>query len=184
MKATELLKQQHREVEKLFKAIEDAEDDEKTELFEELASKLVAHDAIEREIFYPACEEAMGLDDLLGEALVEHGVVEFGLYQADQAAGNDDFEYKCTVLQEIVEHHVKDEEKEFFPKVEKTLGGTRLEELATQMEERFEQALEEDFRTPLYNNLKQVLGGALKPAPAGKGGSRSSKRKTAQRKSA
>jgi hypothetical protein len=166
MKATDLLKKQHKEVRDLFKRISSARnDDAKSELFEELAANLVAHDAIEREIFYPACEEAMGMNDLLGEALVEHGQVEFALYIADQAQGEDDFEAKCTVLEEIVEHHVEDEEKEFFPKVERALGKGRLEELAEEMEPRFEEAKEEDFRTPLHANLKQVLNGATKTRP-------------------
>src|SRR5688572_33319756 len=119
MKATELLKQQHDEVSRLFKAIEKTEDAaEKKSYFLELASNLVAHDGIEREIFYPACEEAMGLNDLLGEALVEHGIIEFGLYQATEAMDEDDFDFKCKVLGELVEHHVEEEEKEFFPKAE------------------------------------------------------------------
>jgi len=83
MKATELLKQQHGEVSRLFKAIEKTDNPaEKKSYFLELASNLVAHDGIERKIFYPACEETMGMDDMLGEALVEHGVIEFSLYQA------------------------------------------------------------------------------------------------------
>ena len=182
MKATELLKSQHREVESLFKRIEKAKQDaEKQELFEELAANLVAHDAIEREIFYPACEEAMGMNELLGEALVEHGVVEFSLYQADQAQGEEDFEFKCTVLQEVVEHHVKEEEKEFFPKVEKALGKSRLEELGAEMKERFEAAKSKDFRGPLHRNLKQVLAGALKPGHNGHSTRKSPKKKPAKR---
>lgn len=184
MKATELLKSQHREVESLFKRIEKAKQDtEKRELFEELAANLVAHDAIEREIFYPACEREMGMTDLLGEALVEHGVVEFSLYQADQAQGEDDFEFKCTVLQEVLEHHVKEEEKEFFPKVEKALGKERLEELGAEMVEEFEAAKAKTFRAPLHRNLKAVLAGALKPGKPGKNGHarRPSTKKAARR---
>jgi hemerythrin superfamily protein len=168
MKATELLKKQHKEVKALFKRIEDAKENaKKSELFEELAANLVAHDGIEREIFYPACEEELGMTDLLGEALVEHGLVEFSVYQADQAQGDDDFDFKCTVLQEVVEHHVEEEEKEFFPKVEKALGKARLEELGEAMEERFEAAKSRDFRGPLHKNLKQVLSGALKTSTNG-----------------
>lgn len=167
MKATDLLKQQHRHVEKLFKALESATSSaKKRKVFEELASRLVAHDAIEREIFYPACEEAMGMGDELGEALVEHGVIEFSLYEADQAIGKADFDFKCTVLKEMVEHHVEEEEKQFFPMVEKALGVEQLEELALQMEERFEEARDDDFRGPLHSNLKQVLAGAIKPRKA------------------
>jgi len=166
MKATELLKAQHKDVEKLFKQIKKSEDEnEKGELFEELARNLVAHDAIEREIFYPTCEEKMGMTDLLGEALVEHGLVEFSLYGADQAQGEADFDYKCTVLKEVLEHHVKEEEENFFPKVEKAFGAELLKELGTTMEVRFEKAKREDFRGPLRENLRQVLEGAIKTEP-------------------
>lgn len=59
MKATELLEAQHREVEKLLKKIEKADDPkDQRAFFEELAMNLVAHDAIEREPFYPAGEAA------------------------------------------------------------------------------------------------------------------------------
>lgn len=165
MNAIDLLKQHHREVEELFKGIEKAEaQNEKAKLFRELASKLVGHDGIEREIFYPACEEAMGLTDELGEALVEHGVVEFSLYQADQAIGQPDFEFKVSVLQELIEHHVKEEEEEFFPKVQKALGDEKLESLGEELEEAFEDAVSEDYHAPLFENLRQVLIGALKPS--------------------
>jgi hemerythrin superfamily protein len=167
MKATELLEQQHREVEKLFKAFEREENEARqAEIFEELASTLVAHDAIERELFYPACEQSMGMSDLLGESLVEHGVIEFSLYETDQAQGRSDFEFKCTVLKEMVEHHVDEEEKDLFPKVEKAFGDDQLELLGKRMEERFEQAREEEFRLTLHENLRQVLAGTLKPRKA------------------
>jgi hypothetical protein len=167
MKATELLIHQHREVSRLFKAIESADGAaEKRRLFEKLAANLVAHDGIERDIFYPACEETMGMNDLLGEALVEHGMIEFGVYQSTEALGDDDFDYKCKVLGELVEHHVEEEEKEFFPKVEKALGEESLTSLGEEMQEAFEDALLEDFRAPLYNNLQQVFVGALKTVPA------------------
>jgi hemerythrin superfamily protein len=168
MKATELLTQQHREVSALFKAIEAAKDDDgkKKQLFLELASNLVAHDGIERDIFYPACEDAMGLSDELGEALVEHGIIEFALYQSTEAMEEDDFDFKVKVLKEMVEHHVEEEEQEFFPKVEKALGDDSLELLAEEMSEAFEDAKSEDFRKPLYGNLQQVFAGALKTTPA------------------
>jgi len=167
--AIELLKSQHEEVKSLFKRIEKATlRAQKTKLFEELASKLVGHDAIEREIFYPACEKGMGMTDLLGEALVEHGLVEFSLYQVDQARQAKDFQFKCQVLSELVEHHVEEEEQEFFPKVEKALGKAKLEQLGARMKARFEETQAAgDFRTPLHGNLKQVLSGALKPVPRG-----------------
>jgi hemerythrin-like domain-containing protein len=182
MDAIEMLEKQHREVESLFKAIEEAEgEDDKTRLFQELAGKLVGHDGIEREIFYPACEEAFGLTDELGEALVEHGVVEFSLYQADQATGKPDFEFKVKVLKEILAHHIEEEESEFFPKARKALGDEKLDSLKEEMLEAFEDSMEEDYHVPLFENLRQVLAGAIKPsvdekeeAPAAPRGARKS----------
>jgi hypothetical protein len=165
MKATDLLIKQHRAVARLFKALEAAKTDaDKKTLFVELASTLTAHDGIEREIFYPACQDAMGLSDDLGEALVEHGVIEFCLYQANEALGKPDFDFKCKVLAELVEHHVKEEEEEFFPKTQSALGTDLLEALGDEMQDAFDEALEDDFREPLYENLRQVFAGALQPA--------------------
>lgn len=163
MKATDLLKKQHDDVAALFKRIEKSKSvEEKGELFEQLASSLAAHDTIEREIFYPVCEEKMGLTDMLGEALVEHGVVEFSLFLANNALGENDFDYKMKVLQEIVEHHVEEEEEEFFPKVEKKLGDELLETLGARMSARFDEAKGSDFRVAVRANLVKVLHGEMK----------------------
>jgi len=167
MNAIDLLKQQHREVEQLFAKLEKTDDvSARSELFRELASNLVGHDGIEREIFYPACEEKMGLSDQLGEALVEHGVIEFSLYECDQALKDDDFKFKVTVLKELVQHHVKEEEQEFFPQVQKAFDAEELEDLAEELDDAFEDALSEDFHEPLFENLRQVLAGTLKPVPS------------------
>lgn len=164
MKATDLLTKQHHSVARLFKAIRGAKTNaSKRTLFEELASNLTAHDSIEREIFYPTCEDAMGLTDQLGEALVEHGVIEFCIYQANEALGKPDFDFKCKVLQELVEHHVKEEEGEFFPAAERALGAETLEALGEQMADAFDEARDEDFQEPLYENLRQVFAGVLTP---------------------
>lgn len=59
--------------------------------------------------------------DLIWEATVEHGTLE-GLIAVIQDAESNDVMYDAhlTVLKEYVEHHVKEEEKEMFPKVRKT----------------------------------------------------------------
>jgi hemerythrin superfamily protein len=163
--ATSLLIRQHREVKKLFEAMEEAPHRaEKTKRFETLARTLVAHDAIEREILYPACEKKMGMTKLLGEALVEHGVIEFCLYEADRARQGRDFDFKCQVLSEMVLHHVKEEEQDFFPQVEQAFGLKQLEALGKSMQVRFVAAQREDFRSALVANLRRVLAGTLKPA--------------------
>jgi hypothetical protein len=95
-------------------------------------------------------------------------LVEFSLYQADQAQGEDDFDYKLKVLKEALEHHIEEEEDEFFPKVNRAFEKEALETLGAEMEEKFEELKQGDYRAPLHSNLKQVLQGALKPSPKAK----------------
>ena len=167
MTAIELLTEQHDVVDRLFKRLEKASDStERKRLFDELARSLVAHDTIEREIFYPTCEKHMGLVEPLAEALAEHGVVEFSLYQLDQAHGSETFQAKLAVLKEVVTHHVREEEDTLFPKVKQSLGPDVLEDLEFDLEERFEEVKVEDFREGLYETLRQVMAGALKTRPA------------------
>ena len=163
MDATKLLKAQHEEVKTLFKRLESqGSSPGAAAIFEELAHNLVAHDAIEREIFYPACEEVVGMTDQLGEALVEHGYVEYGLYQADLALGDDSFEAKCRVLKEVVLHHAREEEDDLFPEVRAAIEASELESLGARMEKRFEVVKQADYRELIRENLLQVMSGALK----------------------
>ena len=123
--AIELLLQDHRKVEELFKQFEKlAEDDEEAAalVIETACMELTVHDKIEMEIFYPAVREAADeeIEDVLDEAEVEHeGVRE--LIEKLEAMDVDDEKRKAhfTVLTEYVKHHVKEEETEMFPKVKK-----------------------------------------------------------------
>ena len=141
MKATELLKKQHREVESLFAKVlktDDAKDRKK--LATEITSKLEGHTTIEEEIFYPAYREASNTqkgEDLVLEAYEEHHVVKLVLGELPKVnASAENFKAKMTVLKELIEHHVEEEEEEMFPDAEKKLGKDRLEVLAEEMDKR------------------------------------------------
>ena len=84
-------------------------------LFEQVAATLAAHDAIEREIFYPACKELLGEDDdTLMESLAEHGLVEFCIYKA-MIASEEELPSMVKVLEEVVQHHVEEEHETVVP---------------------------------------------------------------------
>ena len=139
MKATDLLKKQHRSVEKLFKKVENTEDARgPRQLMEQIATELKLHTKIEEEIFYPAVRE-MGTskaEEMVDEAFEEHHVVDLVLAELPKIDPEDDrFEAKMTVLSELIEHHVEEEEDEMFPMAEKKLGSERMKELAQQMEQ-------------------------------------------------
>jgi len=141
MKATDLLKRQHREVEKLFARVLKTEDPgERQDLANEIASKLEVHTKIEEEIFYPAYREGADTqkaEDAVLEAYEEHHVVKLLLRELPEIdCEAESFEAKMTVLQELVAHHVEEEEGTMFPDAEKKLGKTRIEELGAELDER------------------------------------------------
>jgi hypothetical protein len=161
MKATALLKRQHQDIDRLFKRIEKTDGAEQVAHFERLAATLVAHDAIERELFYPACAKALSANDtkeILGEAVIEHGVLEFCLYLADRHRNARSFAEHVMVLKEFVQHHVDEEEKELLPKVDKALQNGRLNALGDEMRERFDEVVAGDYRRALRTSLRRVLG--------------------------
>jgi len=141
MKATDLLKRQHKEVKSLFKKLESTDNARmRRQLMTEIARALEGHTAIEEEIFYPAVREveSQKAEEMVLEAYEEHHVVKLVLAELPQVNPEDErFEAKMTVLSELVEHHVEEEEKEMF-KLAQKLGKDELEELGEQMEERFE----------------------------------------------
>lgn len=166
MKATALLRQQHAEMADLFERVENAAtEEEEVALFERLAGQLVAHDAMERQVLYPKCIDKMGMNEEIGESLVEHGLIEFGLYQAVDALGGEDFTYKCNVLYDLVMHHVEEEEDELFRLLDVAFDEDQMLVLGAELEEKYKEALAEDFRPALMKNLVGVLQGALNPAP-------------------
>jgi hemerythrin superfamily protein len=133
MGAVEMLESQHREVEKLFAAFEEARGEEQREIFLQIADKLAVHAAIEEKHFYPAAK-AKNTEDMLLEAAEEHLSVKrviSDLLALDEE--DETFEAKVMVLKEQVEHHVEEEEDELFPKVEKLLDETTLEALEQEM---------------------------------------------------
>ena len=139
MDAIELLKTQHQEVKGLFKRIEKAEEDEKQDLFEQLADALAVHAAIEEKHFYPATKNAR-TEELLQEAVEEHLSAKRLIADMMEMSSDDpQFDAKLSVLEEQIEHHVEEEEKELFPKVRKMLGKEELEDLGVVMEDMAEE---------------------------------------------
>ncbi len=149
--ATKLLTQDHKDVHALFQHYKklmkaDADGSDRQALAEEICTQLTVHATIEEEIFYPAARSADVDSDLLDEAEVEHASAKELIAQL-RAMSPDDalYDAKVTVLGEYIDHHVKEEQDELFPKCRKAdmdlvmLG----EELAARKEELLAEAAEE-----------------------------------------
>jgi hemerythrin superfamily protein len=134
MDAIELLKSQHREVEDLFAQIEKAKSDSnKAKLFDQLADDLAVHASIEEHHFYPAVKERR-TEEILLESLEEHLAIKRALADLLETDVDDKtFDAKIKALKEEVQHHVKEEENDLFPKVKKIFSKDQLTALASEM---------------------------------------------------
>lgn len=116
--AIELLKTDHREVERLFDDFEKAKDGSSTKkgtLVQKICTALNSHAAIEEEIFYPALRQAEVDIEIMDEADVEHAGAKALISQLEEMKPGDDyFDAKVKVLGEYIRHHVKEEETEMF----------------------------------------------------------------------
>jgi hemerythrin superfamily protein len=121
--AINLLKADHRKVEDLFSQYEKAKDDaaRKQRIAMQICMELKVHTQIEEEIFYPQSREFLKEDDIVDEAIVEHQAAKDLIEQIEGMDPSDEmYDAKVTVLQEQIEHHVEEEEKEYFPQVQKS----------------------------------------------------------------
>jgi hypothetical protein len=111
--ATRLLTEDHREVEALFEKFQSAfRDSKKEKLARQICTELKVHAMIEEEIFYPALRGKISDDDL-DEATVEHDAAKVLINEIEAGGPDEDFyEAKVKVLQEMIEHHIKEEEKQ------------------------------------------------------------------------
>lgn len=161
MKATALLEKQHAHVRSLFKRLEGKPKDIAA-LLDDLASSLAAHMAIEQELFYPEVRELK--EDLVLESFEEHALAEIALKRL-LATDPEDASFKARVVatKELIEHHVKEEEEELFPKVEKAIEAERLTQLGKQMKQRFDEVQRDGFEAAVPRGVAKTSADVAKP---------------------
>ena len=158
--AIAILTEDHKKVKKMFTDFDklmNAEDkgEEKGVLVDRICEELTVHTQIEEEIFYPALRAAIDDDDLMDEADVEHaGAKELIAQLEEMEPGDDHYDAKVHVLGENIDHHVKEEQDEMFPKAKK--AKLDLVALGAQMLER-RQELKASGRTSTAKKLAGVV---------------------------
>jgi hemerythrin-like domain-containing protein len=126
--AIALLMDDHRRVKELFEEFRKFQyfskndfDDLKQELMDAVCAELKIHTQIEEELFYPAAREALDDEDLMNEAEVEHAGVKDLIEQIEDGEAADPMTCaRFMVLSEYIDHHIKEEHEEMFPKLRKT----------------------------------------------------------------
>ena len=132
-----MLKADHKEVRGLFREFQKASTTpaRKGKLVEKIIELLTVHTYIENEVMYPRVRALLpDLEDDVLESYEEHHVADVLCMElAAMDATDERFDAKTTVLIENVEHHMAEEEQDWFPKVREGLGRKQLQELGEEL---------------------------------------------------
>jgi len=123
--AITLLKKDHQKVKQAFAKYEDLGPHAyvgKKKLADEICAELTLHTQLEEEILYPAFRENLSDEKaLVNEAKVEHDSAKVLIKEIQQMEADEElFDAKVKVLSEYIDHHVKEEENEMFPLMQKS----------------------------------------------------------------
>ena len=159
-----LLKEDHKEVKRAFREFEKAGDGatkRKGELVQRIIELLTVHTYVENEVMYPEVRRLVpDLEDDIDESYEEHHVADVLVMElAALTPEAERFDAKVTVLIENVEHHIDEEEQEWFPKVREALGRKQLAEIG----ERLLAAKQKAPRSPAQPSaLKKTVDAIIK----------------------
>ena len=133
-----LLKNDHKEIRKAFRDFEKAGEKAyatKGKIVDRIIELLTVHTYIENEVMYPRVRELLPeVEDDVLESYEEHHVADLLVVELASMEPEDErFTAKTTVLIENVEHHIEEEEQEWFPQVREGLGRKVLQELGAEM---------------------------------------------------
>ncbi len=133
----ELIKADHRKVEKIFSELQSTNSSKKLDQgFKQLYQELNLHAQVEELTFYPSIRNYEGTEELLEEAEEEHTEVKVMLEQMKSIdSSSAEFKEKISQLKEAVQHHVQEEENEVFPKVRQMMNEEELKQLVTEFQE-------------------------------------------------
>jgi hemerythrin superfamily protein len=132
----ELLKEDHKNVKKLFKEILDEEQFKKN-IFSQIKEELTVHMEGEEKLFYPKLENDDETHQMVLEAYEEHDAGKQVIKDLDKSANLDEDRKlaKIKVLSDMIDHHIEEEENELFKGARKVLSkddemdiGRRFEE--------------------------------------------------------
>ncbi len=140
-----LIKDDHKELEAVFKKLESAEPPEIPDLLRQVAALLIPHSKAEEEVVYPAIKRLVPSEESdVDDGLAEHHHVEDALAElltADPEAPGVDGRIAAMIGE--VRHHVEEEEEEILPAFVEAASNQELSDLGQQFTEAKERAARE-----------------------------------------
>ena len=132
-----LLRNDHKEIRSLFRQFQRpaATQAEKGRVVKKIIELLTVHTYVENEVVYPQVRERLpDLEDDVLESYEEHHVADVLVMELSAMRPSDErFDAKTTVLIESVQHHMDEEEQEWFPRVREGLGRKALQEIGEEV---------------------------------------------------
>ncbi len=138
MNAFEILIKDHREVDALIAQLEQTNgqtfNSSNKQTFETLRESLTIHAEAEEQIVYPALEEFDETEEQAEHSYDEHAEVKSMLAQLGELEpSSKEFQTVLSELKESIQHHVREEENELFPKGEELLSESELEAMGQEI---------------------------------------------------
>jgi hypothetical protein len=134
MKATTLLERQHRDLRQLCEAVACGSASMRESLLPQLAGDLVAHMAVEEQVFYPAACAALHEDLWMRSIRRRHAQAKESLDRAlDAPLDGEDFTRAMGELRSAMDLHAEEEEEVLFPRLELVLDPSAMHHLGQSM---------------------------------------------------
>jgi len=132
------LKDEHKQIKKVFRDFRAAGDGavkQRGRLVRQMIELLTIHTYLENEIMYPEIRRLLPeVEDDVLESYEEHHVADLLCMELWAMEPDDEhFTAKATVLIENVEHHIEEEEQEWFPTVRKGVSRAALQDIGRRM---------------------------------------------------
>lgn len=133
------LRQDHRSVQQILQEmVQTSESDgsRRKQLLERFKTEFLAHARAEEKLLYSQLEQHEESRDLALEAAEEHHAAESVLEELERTGVSDEhWQAKATVLQEMVNHHVQEEEESLFPQAQEVFSSDEAKQLGRRFEE-------------------------------------------------
>ena len=137
----EILEQDHREVEEMFRELEslrgastEEQQARRKELTEQVTIELVRHSVAEEVIVYPKVENQVSAEEA-EHAREEHAEAEETLHRLEKLDADDPgFDDELATLMAEIRHHIEDEEGRMFADMRRVMDVDELRTLGTRVE--------------------------------------------------
>jgi len=163
----DMLKEDHKRARKAFREFEklDPEQDaaQCRAIVEQTCAELKVHSTLEEELLYPSARGLIKEPDLVDEAEVEHAIAKQLIEQLERmSSGDAKYGATFTVLGEYVNHHIKEEEGEIFPRLEK--ARSEWQSLCDEMNSRREELMQQLLPQEAHDESDDATVSSRSPA--------------------